>query len=115
MQSKYEETEVICSKCCDAVNPLATKTNDPSVVKALNTAIQQLLENWKMLKDRLTDANNKAGNALDKINDLNRHLKVMTDWLSDALVNLNNLKPCAAQAHLIDVELSKAKVCLCIP
>lgn len=112
MESKYVEVEAICTKCCEAASSLATKTSDSS---ELNIAVQQLQEEWKMLKDQLTDANNEVGNALDKVNNLTRELKDTSDWLSETLFMLNNLKPCAAQVHAIDDEISKAKVCICIP
>ena len=112
MESKYGEVEAICTECCEAANSLATKTNDPL---ALNAAVQRLQEEWKVLKVQLTDANNEVGNALDKVNNLNRQLKDMSDWLSETLLMLDNFKPCPAQVHVIDDEISKAKVCMCIP
>ena len=99
--------------CCDTADILSTKTTDPTVTEALNTSTQQHKQEWQQLGDRLTEADNKLGNALGRTNDLNRRVTEVSDWLNETLSKFNGLDPCAARVYLIDDQISEAKVCVC--
>ena len=99
--------------CCDTADTLSTKTTDPTVTEALNTSTQQHKQEWQQLGDRLTEADNKLGNALGRTNDLNRRVTEVSDWLNETLSKFNGLDPCAARVYLIDDQISEAKVCVC--
>ena len=114
MKDEYKELRPTYTTCCDTANSLATNTTDPSVTEALNTSTQQLQNDWQKLEDRLTEADNKLGNALGKASDLDRRLGDVSNWLSKMLGKFNHLDPCAARVHLINDQISEAKVCMCV-
>lgn len=96
--------------CCDSATSLAAKTTDPSVSEHLNNSVQQLQEEWQKMEDRLTEADNRLGEALGKASDLDRRLDDISNWLSEMLDKFNHLEPCAARAYLINDQISEAKV-----
>lgn len=105
-----DEYEAIYMACCDAADSLVMKTSDPSVTEVLNATVQTLREEWKKLKDQLTAVDKEVGNALGKVDDLNRRLEDMSSWLSEMLMKLNGLEPCGALVHVINDKISESKV-----
>ena len=110
MRDEYEDLRPTHTTCCDTANTLAEQTSEPSVTKHLNTAVQLLQDEWQKLEDRLTEADNKLGNALGKASDLDRRLEDISTWLSEMLDKFNHLEPCAARVCLINDQISEAKV-----
>lgn len=110
MRDEYEDLRTTHTTCCDTGKSLAEKTSDPSVAQHLNTAIQQSQEEWQKLEDRLTEADDKLGNALGKASDLDRRLDDISNWLNEMLDKFNRLEPYAARVYLINDQISEAKV-----
>ena len=110
MRDEYEDLRPTHSTCCDTATTLAGHTTNPSVTEQLNTAVKQLKEDWDKLEDRLTEADNKLGNALGKASDLDRRLEDISNWLTEMLDKFNHPEPCAARVYLINDQISEAKV-----
>lgn len=110
MRDEYEDLRPTHTTWCDTANSLATRTTDPSVTEHLNTTVQQQHEEWQKLEDRLTEEDNKLGNALGKASDLDRRLEEISNWLNEMLDKFNHLEPFAVRVYLIDDQISEAKV-----
>ena len=110
MRDEYEDLRPTHTTCCDTANILAEQTSDPSVTEHLNTAVKLLQDEWQKLEDRLTEADNKLGNALGKASDLDRRLEDISTWLGEMLDKFNHPDPCAARVYLLNDQISEAKV-----